>query len=73
MQLPGQFNFSKKTLKNSQTAGQLTTCHRPEAGWLHVLLKIKSVWSNSQPVDDLAPTRTWPDIVKIDMVKQPDR
>ena len=59
MQLPGQLNFSITTLKNSHTAGRLTTCHWPEAGWLLLLLKIKWIWSHSQPFDNLSPACSW--------------
>ena len=67
--------YSWKWNKYCQTAGLLTTCHQPAAAWLLLLLKIKSVWSNSRPVDNLSQARTWPAACtlenQMDMVKQP--
>ena len=51
--------YSWKLNPYGQTASRLTTCHQPAAGRLLVLLKIKPIWSNSWPADNLSPARSW--------------
>ena len=51
--------YSWKLNQYGQTASRLTTRHQPSAGRLLVLLKIKSLLSNSQQVDNLSPACSW--------------